>query len=119
MRVSPGNAANAAAWAIIVALICAAIVLADVLGFVGLLILGGATWLVCVRAEMDQDMPAWGTEVFRARMDRTGSPEQRAAMFDEARTFTSPLRFFRRCGIFLAVVGLAGFVWQLWVSGSG
>ena len=31
----------------------AAIVVADVLGFMGLLILGAMTWLVCVLVEMD------------------------------------------------------------------
>lgn len=100
-------------------LICTAVVMADVLGFMGLLILGSATWLVCARAEMDQDTPTWGTEVFRARLDRTSSPEQRAAMLDERRAFTSPLRFYRWCGIFLTIVGLAGFVWQQRLLGRG
>jgi len=114
MRFSAGDAANAAAWIVILALICGAVVMAAVLGFVGLLILGGMTWLVCVRAEMDQDTPTWGAEVFRARMGGQGSPEQRAAMLEERRAFVSPLRFYRRCGIVLAVIGAAGFIWQQW-----
>ncbi len=116
MRFSASNVANAAAWAVIFGLIGAAIVVADVLGFLGLLILGAMTWLVCVRAEMDQDAPTWGAEVFRARMKGGGSPEQRAAMLEERHAFLSPLHLCRRGGMFLTVVGLAGFIWQRWSS---
>lgn len=84
------------------------------LGFMGLLLLGSATWLVCIMAELDQDAPTWGTEVFKARLGARRSPEQHAAMLDERRAFVSPLRFYRRCGMILAAVGGAGFVWQQW-----
>lgn len=116
MRFSASNVANAAAWAVIFGLIGVAIVMADVLGFIGLLILGAVTWLVCVRAEMDQDAPTWGTEVFKARMKGGSSPEQRAAMLEEQHAFTSPLRLYRRSGMFLTFVGLFGFIWQQWWS---
>jgi hypothetical protein len=118
MRFSASNIANAAAWVTIFVLIGAALAMAEMLGFMGLLILGAATALVCVRAEMDQATPTWGTEVFKARMDQSGSPEQRAALSEERRRFVSPLRFYRWYGIFLVAIGLAGFLWQ-WCSGHG
>ncbi len=114
MRFSAGTVANAAAWGVIVLLIGAAVLVANRLGFMGLLLLGSATWLVCIRAELDQDTPIWGVEVFKARMDGRGSPEQHAAMLEERRAFTSPLRFYRRCGMVLAAAGVAGFIWQQW-----
>ena len=114
MRFSAGTFANAAAWGVIVLLIGAAVLMANRLGFMGLLLLGSATWLVCVRAELDQDTPTWGTAVFKARMDGRRSPEQQAAMLEERRAFTSPLRFYRRCSMVLAAVGAAGFIWQQW-----
>ena len=114
MRFSAGSIANVVAWIVIFGLIGAAIVVADALGFMGLLILGAMTWLVCVLAEMDQDAPTWGAEVFRVRMKGGGSPEQRAAMLEERHTFTSLLRLYRRSGMFLTIVGLLGFMWQRW-----
>ena len=114
MRVSAGAVANAAAWGVIVLLVGAAVLIVNRLGFVGLLLLGSATWLVCIRAKLDQDIPAWGTEVFKVRMDGRRSPEQQAAMLEERRAFTSPLRFYRRCGMVLTAIGAAGFIWQQW-----
>lgn len=57
MRFSVTCVANGAARAVIVVLICAAIVFVYVLGSIGLVIVGGITALVCVRAEMDQEVP--------------------------------------------------------------
>ncbi len=115
MRFSAHSAANAAAWVVLVAIFCVAVVLTRLLGFAGLFLLGGMTWLVCLRAEMDHDAPTWGAEVFKAQLERQQySPEQRASMLEERRVFVSPLRFYRWCGIFLAAVGLIGFVWQNW-----
>ena len=114
MKVSAGTVANAAAWGVIVLLIGAAVLMVNRLGFLGLLLLGSATWLVCIRAELDQDAPTWGMEVFKARMGERRSPEQHAAMLEERRAFTSPLRFYRRCGMVLAAIGAAGFIWQQW-----
>ena len=116
MRFSAGTVANAVAWGVIVLLIGAAVLVASRLGFMGLLLLGSATWLVCLRAELDQDTPTWGTAMFKARMDGRRSPEQHAAMLEERQAFTSPLRFYRRCGMVLAAVGAAGFIWQQWGS---
>ena len=116
MRLSAGAVANAVAWGAIVLLIGAAVLMVNRLGFMGLLLLGSATWLVCTRAELDQDTPTWSTEVFKARMDGRRSPEQHAAMLEERRAFTSPLRFYRRCGMVLAAVGAAGFIWEHWGS---
>lgn len=116
MRFSAGIIANAAACGVIVLLIGAAVLMTNRLGFMGLLLLGSATWLVCIMAELDQDAPTWGTEVFKARLGARRSPEQHAAMLEERRTFVSPLCFYRRCGMILAAVGGAGFVWQQWGS---
>jgi hypothetical protein len=78
------------------------------------------TALVCVRAETDQDIPTWGVEVFKARMNGDSAiPEQRAAMLNERRAFVSPLRFYRWCGLFLMAVGTAIFMWQQWNTGVG
>ncbi len=113
-KLSAGTVANAAAWGLIAVLIGAAALVANRLGFMGLLLLGSATWLACIRAELDQDTPTWGTEMFKARMDGRRSPEQHAAMLEERRAFVSPLRFYRRCGMVLAAAGAAGFIWQQW-----
>ena len=118
MRFSVTCVANGAARAVIVVLICAAIVFVYVLGSIGLVIVGGITALVCVRAEMDQEVPICSAEVFKAQMDSRGSPEERAAMMEERHAFQSPLRFYRRCGIFLTIVGVAGVFWQQWRFGS-
>ena len=114
MRFSPSTIANLAAWSVFVLLIGVALLVTDRLGFVGLMLLGGLTCLVCIRAEMDQDVPTWGVEVFKARMNTTSSPEQRAAMHDERMAFVSPLRFYRSCGAALIAIGAAGFIWQQW-----
>ncbi len=116
MRFSAGTVASALAWGVIVLLIGAAVLMTNRLGFMGLLLLGSATWLVCIMAELDQDAPTWGTEVFKARLDARRSPEQHAAMLEERQAFVSPLRFYRRCGMILAAVGSVGFVWQQWGS---
>ena len=84
------------------------------LGFVGLFLLGGLTVLICVLAELDQDAPTWGIEVFKARMSQRRSPEQHADMLAERQAFISPILFYRRCGLVLTAVGAAGFAWQQW-----
>ena len=119
MRLSPRHAAEAIAWVVFLALIGVALVVAHRLGFVGLFLLGAATWLVCVRAEMDQDVPTWGAETFRSRMEDAGSPEQRAAALGERQAAIVPLRFGRRCGIVVTTIGALGFLWQQWHSGTG
>ena len=85
MRFSANSAASAVAWAVVMLLILAATWLTSGLGFMGLLLLGGLTCLVCVRAELDSNAPTWGTEVFKAQMARQHSPEQKAAMLEEDR----------------------------------
>ncbi len=114
MRFSASAVANVLAWGVIFCLIAIAAVVADVLGFFGLMILGILTWLICTLANLNQDAPTWGVEVFKARMSGHGSPEQRAAVLSERQDFISPLRFYRWCGIVLALTGAAGFAWQQW-----
>jgi hypothetical protein len=110
--------ANTLAWVAIAALIAVALVVANRLGFAGLLVLGLLTAFVCGHAELQNDIPAAGTAIFKARMDRPRSPEDRHARADEGRSFMSSLRFFKWCGLGLAVIGLVGFVLQLWLTGT-
>lgn len=116
-RSRAGEIANAIAWAVLLALIGVAILIADVLGFVGLFILGLLTWAVCTHVELDDDTPTASTAVFRARLSPVRSPEHRAAAHAERQMRLSPLPFYRWCGIALTVIGVAGFVWQRWGAG--
>jgi hypothetical protein len=113
MRFAPGTVANAAAWAVLLGLICIAFVLVIIWGPFVLILLGLLTLFVCTSVDLQQDAPTWGTEVFRARTQAPGSPEQRAAAREEKAQALAPLRFCRWCGVTLIVAGLAGFVWQL------
>jgi uncharacterized membrane protein YdcZ (DUF606 family) len=112
MRLSAGIAANFFAWIVLIGLIAVAFVMVEILGPFGLVLLGLLTLFICTQYDLNDDVPAWGTEVFRARMARRGSPEQRAALREEKRENMSPLRFYRWCGVVLLVAGVAGFVWQ-------
>jgi hypothetical protein len=114
MRFSAGNIANAAAWAVVLGLVAVAIVLVNLWGPFGLIILGLLTLLICTRFSLYDQTPTWGTEVFRARMASHGSPEQRAAMQAERHANEAPVRFYRWCGVVLLVAGVAGFAWQMW-----
>ncbi len=118
MRFSLGTAANGLAWLVIVGLIGLALLAADRLGFLGLLLLGLMTWLVCTLVALDEAAPTWGAEVFRSRMSGSGSPEQRAAACAEHDAALSPVRFYRWCGIALVAVGAAGLAWQYWTWSS-
>jgi hypothetical protein len=68
MRTTAGEIANAIAWALVLVLTAVAILVADVLGFVGVFILGLFTWMICTHMELDDATPTFGTAVFRARM---------------------------------------------------
>ena len=115
MRLGVGAVANAAAWLVLGGLAVGAVLVANRLGFVGLVLLGGLTWLVCMRASLDQKVPTWGVEVFRASMEHPRSVEERAAAYADHQATLSPLRFYGRCGALLAAVGAIGFVWQTWM----
>lgn len=110
--------ANALAWVVISALIAVAILVANRLGFVGLLILGLLTAFVCGHAELQDDVPTAGTAIFKARMERLRSPEEKYANAEEKRGFRSSLRFFKWCGLGLAAIGLIGAVLQFWFTGT-
>ena len=112
MHLSASTVANAAAWAVLAVLIAVAFVTVNLLGPAGLVILGLFVLFICTAMNLYEDAPTWGTEVFKARIASQGSPEQRAAMFDEKRASLSPIRFYRWCGVGLAVAGAAGFIWQ-------
>jgi hypothetical protein len=114
MRFSMSTAANAAAWVVLIGLICVAIAMVATLGPFGLIVLGVLTLFVCTSIELRDDTPTWGTEMFKARLARNGSPEHRAAMLEEKERTVAPLRFYRWCGVVLVVAGVGGFVWQQW-----
>ena len=105
---------NALSWIAIVGLVILALLIADVLGFAGLICLGLFTALICTTAELDQDVPTGSAVVFRARTQPPGSPEERSARAHERHTFTTALRFGKRCGLALLAIGATGFTWQQW-----
>jgi len=121
-RSSPGarsrisQAANGLAWLVLFVLSGAGLWIASRFGWIGLMLLGGATWLVCSRAALDEDVPTWSPAVLRAAMERQrgqgAAPEERAARRAERRTLSSAWRFYGRCGMVLMAVGAAGFIWQ-------
>jgi hypothetical protein len=117
MRTRAGEIANTIAWAAVLVLAGVALLVADVLGFAGLFILGLLTWVICTHVELEDDTPTTSVAVFRARMSFERSPERRAAALADRQVRLSPLRFYRWCGIVLTVIGVAGFVWQRWVVG--
>jgi hypothetical protein len=114
MRLSAGDVANAFAWAVLIGLIAVAFVMVEILGPFGLVVLGLLILFICTAYNLHDDVPIGSAEVFKARMDANGSPEQRAAAREDRRLSLSPLRFYRWCGLVLLVGGLAGFAWQYW-----
>ena len=117
--VSPGAIANAAAWLALAAVFAGAVIMTDVLGFLGLFVIGVFTWLVCVQAGQD-DNPNW--RAVHGRNDRealpAASPEQRAARDWEWQVARDPIRFLGRCGMALTTIGAAGFAWQYWFAAA-
>jgi len=101
-------------WLGVLALIFVALIFAELFGFIGLLLLGLLTVFICTMAELDEDLPTWSRQALRAHLHRPRSPEERAAKLHERLSIVAPLTFGKRCGGFLAVVGLAGCVWQVW-----
>jgi hypothetical protein len=112
MRLSTSTVANGIACAILIGLIGVAFVLVDLLGPFGLILLGLLTLFICTSAQLREDTPTWGTEVFEARTMRHVSPEQRAGMAEEKAHTLAPLKFCQWCGVVLLVAGIAGFAWQ-------
>ena len=97
-----GRVGNWLAGAVLVALAALAVLAVNRLGFAGLVALGLLALLVCTMATLNEDVPTWGEHVFRARMERRGSPAG------------PDLGFYRWCGVVLTATGVAGFVWQNW-----
>ena len=112
LRVSPGDLANGAAWAVLLGLAAVAVVLVVVLGPFGLVLLGLLTVFVCSQFTLDEHAPGWGRHVFQAGMDAGGPPEQRAARAAERQAALAPVRFYRWCGVVLLLAGVAGLAWQ-------
>lgn len=108
------NLAQALAWLGIVLLIGLGFVLVTVLGFPGLLVLGLLATLVCVRAELSEDVPGWSRALFESRAPRPEAPEARVARHAAGQESRGILRYYRGCGLVLVVAGLLGSAWQLW-----
>ncbi len=106
------------AWAAIALLIAAALAVANRLGFAGLLVLGLLTAFVCGHAELQNDIPAAGTAIFQARMDRRHAADELRGRAKEESGFIASLRFFKWCGLGLALTGLIGFILRLWLAGT-
>lgn len=119
MRPSPGGVANGLAWIGIAGLVALSFWLVMVLGFPGILLLGLLTTLVCVRAELSNDVPSWSRGVFESRMRRDPSVERRAAAEHAAAQDRSVLRLYRVYGLILIAAGLAGTIWQVWGPARG
>ena len=112
MRIPASTIANGTAWAVLICLIAVAFVMVVILGPFGLIVLGLLTLFVCTSVSLREDAPTSATEVFRSRMAKHSSPEQRAAVDEARRVSLAPLRFYRWCGIILLLAGVAGFAWQ-------
>jgi hypothetical protein len=108
MKLPASVLGNRLGWIVIAALAGAAAVLVALLGFVGLLLLGMATALVCARAEADEDNP-----LMWSRGSRAGFDLPRAEGGGERRSPPASLRLYFWCGVVLALLGAAGSVWQL------
>ncbi|SHK31765.1 hypothetical protein SAMN02745194_04683 [Roseomonas rosea] len=114
MPPSPNFILNGLAWIGIFLLIALAFVLVQILGFPGVLILGLLTTLICLRAEISEDVPTWSQALFASRASRSASAEERAATAEARARAISPLRYVQGCGFVLIAAGLAGTVWQLY-----
>ena len=113
MRPSASSIVNGLAWVGIFVLIGVGLGVVQVLGFPGVLILGLLTTLICVQAELSEDVPTWSRSLFESRAVRPRSDEERGAGTEARERAISPLRYYRGCGLLLIAAGLLGTVWQL------
>ena len=97
-------------------LIMAAVVIATVYGFLGLFILGAGTTLVCVLAELNQDVAGCGSRGVSGAdaagrvAGAAGGDAGGAAAIRLAAALLSTLR----SGLLAAIGGAAGSAWQIW-----
>ena len=118
-RSTAATMATALAWAGLIILLAIAFALVDRFGFAGLLILGLATSLVGVGAELHEETPSGHLEALRGQRSarERETVEEQASRRHAHQAFLTPLRFYRWCGVALTGLGLAGTLWQL--SGAG
>ena len=90
------------AKAVLVGLGVLAVLVVARLGFLGLVLAGVAVILVCTLTTLNDDVPTWGVEVFRARMQRRRAEQLMG------------LAFYRWCGIVLLAVGVLGLALTWW-----
>ena len=116
-HIAPVRVANALGWLGIAAIIVVALVVANLLGFLGLFLIGGLGWLVCTRAALSNDVPTWSAPSFAAHLEQR-SPEQQAAEAAQRQSSLLPLRSYGPCAMVLTAIGAAGFAWQTWSAAS-
>lgn len=73
------------------------------LGAFGVILFGLFVIFICTSGELREHTPPSAIG---------GSPEQRAAVAEERARSVAPLKFYRRFGIAILVIGIAGFVWE-------
>ena len=120
MKLTSRDVGNLLGWASIFAAAGIAGIVAYLLGFVGLILLGMATAMVCSRAEADEHNPSiWARADLnpQSRADqvygpRRPSPEDSIADRLARSVRIAPLRFYFWCGIVIAAAGVFGFLWQ-------
>jgi hypothetical protein len=112
MPVSLIKAANAFAWAVVICMAGVTFGAVVLLGPFGLILLGLLILFVCTSVDLGADTPTWSTAMFRAQIDQSSSPEQRAARLAERDHALAPWRLYRWYGAVLIVAGIAGFVLQ-------
>jgi hypothetical protein len=117
MGPSSRRLAQLLAWAALAGLAALAILVAWLLGFPGVMILGLLLLLVCTRAELSDQVPVWSLAVFHARQQPPASLEARADRAAARRNNRAELRFFKGCCVLLIVAGLLGTAWQFWRNG--
>jgi len=111
--------ANALAWAGLIILLAFAFALVDRFGFAGMLLLGLATALVGVSAELHEETPSGHVAALRGQRAARESEtvEEQASRRHAHQAFLTPLRFYRWCGMALIGFGLTGTMWQLFGAG--
>jgi hypothetical protein len=115
MRISGREVLTGVALVGLCAMVAIAMVLVARIGFLGIAIIGVLTWFVCVRLELEKDAAVGNVmttglfaQQMRAREAMTRA--ERAAEHEEQTSLLQSVRFFKRLGIALTVIGLGMFV---------
>jgi hypothetical protein len=115
MRISGREVLTGVALVGLFLMIAVAMALVARVGFLGVGIIGVLTWFICVRLELEKDAAVGNVmttglyaQQMRAREGMTRA--DKAAERHDQRVLLQSLRFFKRLGIGLTVIGLGMFV---------